>query len=69
MDQSCNFDILLYLESLESQFVLLKNKKKKLWLLHYGVEMGQVAQVFFCDYNRYNTTRLDTLQGNFFLKV
>ena len=23
----------------------------------------------FCDWNRYNTTRLDTLQGNFFLSV
>ena len=36
--------------------------------VHYGVEMGQVAQVFFCDRNRYNTTRLDTLQGNFLIK-
>ena len=25
--------------------------------VHYEVEMGQVAQVFFCDWNRYNTTR------------
>ena len=29
--------------------------------MHYGLERGQVAKVFFCDWNRYNTTRLNPI--------
>ena len=32
--------------------------------LHYGVEKGQVAQVFFCERNRYNTTRVNSLENS-----